>query len=125
MSSFSSYKKWIIYVCIALAIGIIIGAFGAHALADKLTPKLANSYETAVRYWFFMHLGMMAICVLGANNNIRFKSLYALTLGTWLFSASIWLYVFSGFNSFAMITPLGGLILVAAWLWTAWEVKNA
>ncbi len=102
-------------------ISIVLGAFGAHALKKVLTVDQLNSFEVGVRYMmyhalFLLFLGTTSI-VLPEQKNV----IYNLTLaGTLFFSVSIFLLStqeLSGFNFkfLGPITPIGGLLLIAAW----------
>ena len=102
-------------------ISIVLGAFGAHALKKVLTVDQLNSFEVGVRYMmyhalFLLFLGTTSI-VLPEQKNV----VYNLTLaGTLFFSVSIFLLStqeLSGFNFkfLGPITPIGGLLLIAAW----------
>lgn len=111
------------------ATGIAIGALGAHALKSVLSPEHLNSVETAVRYQLFHALVLL---VLGLSQKaVQFKrSLQLFQYGTLMFSGSIYLLIlFKYFDLPSLvlvpITPLGGLLLIMAWLslgltkWTA------
>lgn len=111
------------------ATGIAIGALGAHALESVLSPEHLNSVETAVRYQLFHALVLL---VLGLSQQaVQFKrSILLFIIGTLMFSGSIYLLIlFKYFHLPILIwvplTPVGGLLLIMAWLslgltkWTA------
>lgn len=111
------------------ATGIAIGALGAHALKSVLSPEHLNSVETAVRYQLFHALVLL---VLGLSQQaVQFKrSILLFIIGTLMFSGSIYLLIlFKYFHLPTLIwvplTPVGGLLLIMAWLslgltkWTA------
>jgi uncharacterized membrane protein YgdD (TMEM256/DUF423 family) len=97
---------------------IILGAFGAHALKDILTFEQLLSFETAVRYQ--MH---HVIVLLFVNTFSGFSSFqknvvsYFMFSGLACFSGSIYLIQLTNVTakSIWFITPLGGVLLVAAW----------
>ncbi len=115
-------KTFLAVAALFLASGVIFGALGAHALEEVLTPDRLESYQTAVRYQMWMATGLFMLQLAwrqGALNDARLASLL-LILGTIFFSGSIYLLVLLpqelGIRSLlGPVTPLGGVLLVAAW----------
>jgi uncharacterized membrane protein YgdD (TMEM256/DUF423 family) len=100
---------------------IILGAFGAHALKKILTFDQLTSFETGVRYQMYHALFLL---LLGLSNQISHKTkktIFILVVsGIVFFSGSIYLLstptiTNCNFKSIGFITPIGGLLLVAAW----------
>src|SRR5258708_7623181 len=101
-----------------LALATAAGAFGAHALKAHLTQDKLQVYETAVRYHFIHALGLLAIGVLLRSMDgelLRWSALLLLT-GIILFSGSLYLLTFGAPGALGIITPLGGLALIAGWI---------
>jgi len=101
---------------------IIIGAFGAHALKDKLDPETMQSFETGVRYMMYH---VLALLFINSSSLLTDKSKKLISFiffaGILLFSGSIFvisLDIISAKNIW-FLTPLGGLLLTFAWLITA------
>ena len=102
-------------------ISIVLGAMGAHALKDILTPEQFNSFEVAVKYQGFLSMGVFII----ALNTDRFsfplkRILTAMMIGMLLFSGSIYLLVAFKSLHFSTtfigpITPIGGAISIISW----------
>lgn len=112
-----------------ILLGVIIGAFGAHALKDVLTPAQSVSFETAVRYQSSMSIGVLALLAwAAATSNLRLILPAKLVLlGVPLFSGSIYLLTAldpaSSIRTFiAILTPIGGLFFVVGWLLAIWRV---
>lgn len=100
-------------------LAVILGAFGAHALKARLDETLLKVYQTGVEYHFYHALGLILIGVIAMNipASIWLKSAgWMMFIGIILFCGS--LYVLSIFNLrwLGMITPIGGLLFIAAWL---------
>ncbi|MCO5724398.1 DUF423 domain-containing protein [Robiginitalea marina] len=102
-------------------LGVLLGAFGAHALKDKFTGDQARAFETGVRYQL-----LHAVVLLVLSFNLSFTSPLegyigkAFVLGTFLFSFSIYGLVFSELRGrkwrfLGPVTPLGGLLLLVGW----------
>jgi uncharacterized membrane protein YgdD (TMEM256/DUF423 family) len=115
-------KKFLITGAIFGLLAVIIGAFGTHGLKPLLDEAARESFETGVKYQtyhalLFLILGSSQIAL------VRFKKLtyYLLLLGVIFFSGSIYLLATNNltsidFKGIALITPLGGTLLIAAWI---------
>ena len=71
-----------IYLGIASILGaltIILGAFGAHSLKDKLDPDSMQSFETGVRYMMYHVLALLLINTTSALNDKSKKQISFLT----------------------------------------------
>ena len=101
-----------------LALATALGAFGAHALKAHLAPDKLQVYETAVRYHFLHALGLLAIGVLLRSMDgelLRWSALLIFT-GIILFSGSLYGVTFGAPRLVGIVTPLGGLALIAGWI---------
>ena len=100
--------------------GILLGAFGSHSLKQVVSSVKLASFETGVRYQLFQGLGLI---VIGLQQTLKvpLKSFLRLnTLGTILFSCSIYLLTFSEYISLpnyliGPLTPIGGSMMILAW----------
>ena len=103
-----------------MAIGIGIGALGAHALRDVLGERELQSLHTAVYYQIF---NALALLLLGGWMRDGHQGLAwpirLLAAGIVLFSGSIYLMLAGAPRPFGVITPVGGVLLIAAWLMLA------
>ncbi len=101
---------------------VIIGAFGAHGLEGKIDTDNINSFETGVKYQMYHAL---LLVILGFNLKSHSKHIktifYLFLFGIICFSFSIYflstnsLTSFFDFTSIALITPLGGTLLILGW----------
>jgi uncharacterized membrane protein YgdD (TMEM256/DUF423 family) len=101
-----------------LALATIFGAFGAHALKAQLSPDRLEVYETAVRYHFFHALGLLGIGLtlrFVDASPIRWAAVLVL-VGVILFSGSLYALTFGAPRPLGIVTPLGGLALIAGWI---------
>jgi uncharacterized membrane protein YgdD (TMEM256/DUF423 family) len=105
-------------------LGVVFGAFGAHALKASLSPQLLTTFETGVRYQMFHALGMLALAWAVSQWPERRLVLAAwlLLAGTVVFSGSLYLLVLTGARWFGAITPIGGVALIAGWGYAAWRL---
>ena len=114
------FKKFLLIGITFSALSVLFGSFGAHGLKNiAIEAKLIASFETAARYQFYHALGLIIIFLLSPHNlklSLLNISGWLMVTGTLLFSVSLYIYVLSGIKTFAMITPIGGVLMIAAWL---------
>lgn len=101
-----------------LAIGVLIGAFGAHGLKNMVEADKLVTFETGVRYHFYHAFGLIIAGMLQQMfQDLRLNvSLYSFFVGILLFSFNCYLYVITGIKAFAMIVPVGGILFVVGWV---------
>ena len=116
-------RAWIAIGCVWAALGVGLGAFGAHALKTALegSGQLAN-WDTAVRYQLVHALALVAFGLFSERSRGRDWPALLLLGGSFFFSASIYALCF-GFLTSVMgpITPLGGLMMILGWIGFALE----
>jgi len=104
---------------LALAVGL--GAFGAHGLRGKLDAYSMSVYEKAVFYHFIHAIGLLVVPLLSRSKTGDFVC-WLLMAGILLFSGSLYLLAVTGVRTLGMITPLGGVAFIAAWVLLAIEL---
>ena len=101
------------------AIGIVLGAFGAHALKEKLGVEDLKTFETGVRYQMY-HVFALLFVNSYSNFSNKTKKLISIFffIGILLFSGSLYAITAGNISSKSIwfITPLGGLVFIIAWL---------
>ena len=99
-------------------ISVAAGAFGAHALKHTLSTDMLAVYHTAVDYQFFHSLGLIAIGTLHKLSPHRYHAAaaWAMLAGILIFSGSLYTLSMTGIMWLGMITPIGGVSFLAAWL---------
>jgi len=110
------------------ALAIILGAFGAHALKDRLSPELLAAYHTGVQYHLYHSLGLLLVAMLVsyAPRSIALKwSGLVMQVGIFLFSGSLYALSLSGIRWIGAVTPFGGLAVIAAWVLLALAIWRA
>ncbi|MBS4040745.1 MAG: DUF423 domain-containing protein [Flavobacteriales bacterium] len=112
-------------------IAIVLGAFGAHGLKKHLLPEQLISFETGVKYLMYHGLFLLALAKFDFIPSTALSSIYWLVvIGALFFSGSIFLLTTEsliGFSikKFAWITPIGGTLLIIAWILTLWNALKA
>lgn len=101
------------------ALGVGLGAFGAHGLQSLLTTEELAWWHTAVQYQMWHAVGLIG---LGASRLAR-QTLpdIALTLGTLIFSGTLYLLALTGLRWLGAVTPIGGTLMIVGWLMVAWR----
>jgi uncharacterized membrane protein YgdD (TMEM256/DUF423 family) len=106
---------------------VAAGAFGAHALRERLAADLLAVFETGVRYHMYHALALFAVAWAAGRWPAP-----QLTWAGWLFiggivvfSGSLYLLALTGHRWLGAITPLGGVALLAGWGALAWGVARA
>ncbi len=96
---------------------VALGAFGAHGLRNQVSPSMLDVWQTAVLYQMFHSLALLAVVIFWLRQNsrcLRFAAIF-FGLGMAVFSGSLYGLVLSGITQLGMITPLGGVMLLAGW----------
>ena len=110
-----------------MLLGVILGAFGAHALQALLTPQRLASYQTGVNYQLLHSLGLVAVGIVAQlttePTRLRWSARLMLA-GIVLFSGSIYLMAAGAPRALGMVAPLGGLSFMAAWGLLAWHALS-
>ncbi|WP_404424730.1 DUF423 domain-containing protein [Nibricoccus sp. IMCC34717] len=96
--------------------GVALGAFGAHALRDRLAALgTAATWETATRYHLVHAVALLALAALVERIPAGTAIGRLWTLGTLLFSGSLYALALGGPRWLGPVTPLGGICLLAGW----------
>ena len=98
------------------ASGVVLGAFGAHALRERLGPALIEVWKTAV-FYHLVH-AVAALGVAAVADRLRWPAVTAalFAAGVALFSGSLYLLAVTGEHRLGAVTPFGGAALIAGWL---------
>jgi uncharacterized membrane protein YgdD (TMEM256/DUF423 family) len=100
-------------------LAVVLGAFGAHALRDRLGPQMLAVFETGVRYQLFHALAMLAVALLserGRSASLLASSGALFLVGTFLFSGSLYVLTMTGVRWVGAITPIGGICFLGGWV---------
>jgi uncharacterized membrane protein YgdD (TMEM256/DUF423 family) len=117
------------FALVLLALAVLVGAFGAHAVRDRITPVMYQAYQTGVSYHFYHCLGMIAISLIiqaGWMDPAKGKwVIRLLSAGILLFSGSLYLIAtrdvtgLEWIHVLGPVTPVGGLCFIAGWILAA------
>ena len=98
-------------------LGVALGAFGAHALRASLTASQLAAYETGVRYQLIHALALVAASLIAGRSPSKFATAagWCFAGGIVLFSGSLYLLALDGPSAVGIVTPVGGMLLIAGW----------
>ena len=101
-----------VWACLSAALAIGAGAFGAHGVAS---PKAAEWLRTGSMYQL-IH-AVAAIAIMGVARGAALLML----VGAAVFALTLYVMAFGGPRWLGAITPVGGALMIAGWLWAAWS----
>ncbi|MEC8566731.1 MAG: DUF423 domain-containing protein [Pseudomonadota bacterium] len=109
---------WLIVAAINLALAVMFGAFGAHAVKARVSVEQLGWWQTATDYFFWHALGLLIIGVLArVQPEIKLNSsAVALQIGIIIFCGSLYLMALGSPRWFGAITPIGGLAFIIGWI---------
>ncbi len=117
-------RVFFILGAVLAGMGVAAGAFGAHALRERLTPELLGVFEVGVRYHLMHALALLAV----AWATTRWPGTGTIAAGWFflggivLFSGSLYGLSLSGIRALGAITPFGGVAFIVGWLVLGWSV---
>jgi len=126
----NSTKKKILIISLLGFFAVLVGAFGAHYLKERISTQSLHSFQTGVNYHFFHTLAAFMTLLL----SLKFKetqfslSFWLFVSGILLFSGSIYLLATKSIHNLGIenilgpLTPLGGVLFMLAWLSLFWNV---
>ncbi|TQR08752.1 DUF423 domain-containing protein [Psychrobacillus soli] len=114
-------KLFIIAGAINGFLAVAFGAFGAHALKERLSEKYLAIWETAVQYQMFHALALVAVGILMSSKLLGpVSSLntagYLMLAGIIIFSGSLYVLSLTGIGILGAITPIGGVAFLVGWI---------
>ncbi|MDX1642815.1 MAG: DUF423 domain-containing protein [Thermoanaerobaculia bacterium] len=112
---------WIAIGALGAALAIVLGAFGAHALEERLSDRDMVLWETAARYLMYAALGLLVMGVLSRSTSVPVDWPAAtLAAGGLLFCATVAAIALGGPRWLGAVTPFGGLLMIVGWFLLAW-----
>lgn len=111
-------NRWLATGAVLAGLGVAAGAFGTHALADRLSPDLLEVFGTATRY-HLLHAVALLIVGLAARRDAvgRLWNVagWLFTIGILVFGGSLYMLALTGARWLGAVTPVGGACFLAGW----------
>jgi uncharacterized membrane protein YgdD (TMEM256/DUF423 family) len=108
-------RAWLAVAALLGASGVAFGAGGAHALRSLMAPEYVATFETGVRYHLIHAVAVLSLALLGERRPIALPGAL-FTLGTVLFSGSLYALALGAPSRLGIVTPVGGVALLLGWL---------
>ena len=98
-------------------LSVLLGAFGAHTLKDKLSKEMLDIFEVAVRYQMYHGIGLIVVAWAFSQWQSNYISAagWCFIGGILIFSGSLYILSLTGLRWFGAITPIGGIAFIAGW----------
>jgi uncharacterized membrane protein YgdD (TMEM256/DUF423 family) len=108
---------WIRLGAIFAGLAVAAGAFGAHAVRDRISARMLEIFETGAHYQMVHALALIAVGLIALHRTSAALSVAGagFTIGILLFSGSLYALALSGVTKLGMITPLGGVAFLVGW----------
>lgn len=111
--------NWIGIAAINLALAVALGAFGAHGLKNIASTQQLDWWHTATLYLFVHALGLLIVGLLIRLDYATQTTAWLLQVGVIIFAGSLYAMTLGAPRWFGAITPIGGIIMIAGWVWLA------
>ena len=110
-------RTFLLIGALAGFIGVMFGAFGAHALRNRLPAEMLAVFETGVRYQMYHAFALLitALALARFDGWLLRTAGWLFTAGIVLFSGSLYALALTGVTVLGAVTPLGGLAFLAGW----------
>ena len=120
-------KQWLMIGTLSGFFGVVLGAFGAHALKGSLDDKALNVYHTAVQYHLIHALALIGLGLWAGQHPLIDTQVagWGFTLGIMVFSGSLYALAITQLKFLGAITPIGGISFLIGWIAFAFLVWKA
>lgn len=110
--------NWFAVGAIVGGLGVVFGAFGAHALKARISQDLLVVFETGVRYQMYHALALLAVAYAAERwpGGWANATGWLFLIGIVVFSGSLYMLTLTGVRWLGAITPIGGLLLICGWI---------
>jgi uncharacterized membrane protein YgdD (TMEM256/DUF423 family) len=112
-------KLFLIAGGITMALAVVLGAFGAHTLENRLSEKMLDIYQTGVTYHFYHAIGLLILGLVAyylPDSSWLKWSGWLMIGGILLFSGSLYILAVGGLRWLGAVTPIGGLFFIVSWI---------
>lgn len=109
------------------AAAVALGAFGAHALQPRVPAARLATFQTGARYHLVHSVAALVLALAAAqwSRAALVRAGWTLVAGTVVFSGSLYLLVLTDTPAFGAVAPIGGVLLIAGWLWAGISTLRA
>jgi len=121
------HRTFLMIGALSGAISVAAGAFGAHALRERVEPRLLEVFETGARYQMYHALALIAVGLIASRwpSGLATSAGWLFVAGTLFFTGSLYAMTFTGVRALGAITPIGGVCFIAGWVCLALAAGRA
>lgn len=108
---------WVKMGALMMFLGVMMGAFGGHALKEQLSSYSLDVYKTAVMYHLIHALGLFIVAwltIVSPDKKVAIAG-WCMLAGIILFSGSLYVLAITQIKAFGAITPVGGVLFLMSW----------
>ena len=111
-------RWWMLIGSMAGFLSVAGGAFGAHMLKSRISTDMLAVFDTGTRYLMLHAVALLVVGAIATREGAPPLNAvgWLFTIGTLIFTGSLWALSISGVRMLGAITPIGGLTLLAGWL---------
>ena len=111
-------RFYLVFAALSSMLAVALGAFGAHALKASLSPERLAVWNTAVFYQLSHSIALLVLVSLSAFLHAKWQNfvLKLMVAAIVLFAGSLYALVLTNTPALGMITPIGGVSFLLAWL---------
>ena len=118
MSKINTVNLTIAFGAFNAFVAVGAGAFAAHGLKHFLSVEYLDTFRTAADYQMMHGIGLIVVGLINKHdkNRCNIASAIFMFTGIILFSGSLYTLTLTGIKWLGMITPVGGICFLMAWL---------
>lgn len=105
-------------------LAVALGAFGAHALRERVGADLLAIYQTGVQYQAMHAVALLALGLAAPDSKPTRSAGWFMVAGVVVFSGSLYALSITGVRGFGAITPIGGVCFLIAWAMLFWSFAS-
>ena len=111
-------KQFIALGCFFGLGSVLVGAFGAHALEQRITISDIETIRLGAQYQMYHAFALILTSTFNMKKPKKnlWLACWFFSIGTIIFCGSLYTIALSGISSFGMIAPIGGIILIGGWV---------
>ncbi len=120
-------RTFAIIGALSAAVSVAAGAFGAHALRERVEPRLLEVFQTGAQYQMYHALALLVVGLVAGRwpSTLATTAGWLFVAGTLFFSGSLYAMTFTGVRALGAITPIGGVCFIAGWVCLALAAAKA
>ena len=117
-------RLWLCLGAFFALTGMATGAFATHALREN--AGAVQAFETASRYQIYHALALLLLAALAPHlgEGVQLTG-WLFVLGIVLFSGSLYVLGLTGARLTVVVTPIGGVCLLAGWGWLLYQALRS